>query len=87
MADKASGSSIPGMAGCLLFLSACEASLSAGEASDQQTVVVGGVVRPLAVKASGGGIPTVAECPARAEVGQASVGCTINVGSSIPEMA
>ena len=61
--------------------------LSAGEASEQQTVVAGGVVRPLVVEASGGGIPTSIECPARAKAGQASGGGTLEVGSSITEIA
>ena len=47
--DKASSGSITDMACVLLLL--------AGEKSERQTVVVGGVVRPLAVKASGNSIP------------------------------
>ena len=43
--------------------------LSAGEASERQNVVAGGVVRRLAVKASGGGIPIVVECPVQAKAG------------------
>ena len=35
---------------------------SAGEASERQTVVAGGVMRPLAVKACGGGMPATGEC-------------------------
>ena len=66
---KASSGSITKVAGCLLFLSACEAS-------ERQTVVAGGMVRPLAVEASGGGIPTAVGCPARAKDGQASGGST-----------
>ena len=61
--------------------------LSAGEASERQIVVAGGVVRLLAVEASGCVIPTAVECPAHAKPGQASGGGTIDVGTSIPEMA
>ena len=46
--------------------------LSAGEASERQTVVVGGVVHPLAVKASGGGIPATGgvTCTSKGRSGQ-----------------
>ena len=37
--------------------------LLAGEASERKTMVAGGVVSPLAAKASGGGIPATGECP------------------------
>ena len=43
-------------------------------------------MRPLAVKASGSGIPATEECPAQAKAGQASGDNTIKVSSSIPEM-
>ena len=76
---KASSGSIAKVAGCLLLL-------SIGEMSKWQTVVTGGMVCPIAVKASGGGIPTTGKCTARAKAGQASSGNTIKVGSSIPEM-
>ena len=46
--------------------------LSAGDASEQQTVVAGAVVRPLAVEAGGDGIPTTGECSVRAKAGQIS---------------
>ena len=59
--------------------------LSDGEAGEQQTVVAEGVVRPLAIKPSGGGIPTADECPTRAKAGQANGGGTLKVGSIIPE--
>ena len=47
---NASSGIITEVAGCLLFL-------LASEASKRQTVVVGGVVRPLVVEASGDSIP------------------------------
>ena len=50
---KTSSGSIPNIVGCVLLL-------LAGEASERQTVVAGGVVRPLAVKASGNSIPEMA---------------------------
>ena len=50
MGGKAISSSITKVAGCLVFL-------SAGEANERQTVVVGDVVHPLAVEASGGSVP------------------------------
>ena len=61
--------------------------LSAGEAGEQQTVVEGGLVRLLDVKASVCDILATEECPALAKAGQASGGGTIKVSSSIPEMA
>ena len=67
--DKVSSSSIAKVARCLLFL-------SAGEASERNIVVAGGVMCPLDTKASGGGIPAMGECPARAEADQASGGGT-----------
>ena len=48
--DKTSSGSIVEVTGCLLFL-------LSGEASEQQTVVAGGIVCPLTVKASGVRIP------------------------------
>ena len=50
---KASSGSIPERVGCVLLL-------LAGETSKRRTVVAGGVVRPLAVKASGNNIPDMA---------------------------
>ena len=47
---KVSSGIIPTMVGCVLFL-------LDGKASKRQTVVTGGVVRPLAVKTSGGSVP------------------------------
>ena len=52
---KASSGSIAGVDGCLLLL-------LAGEVSERQTVVAGGVVRPLTVEASGDSIPKIAGC-------------------------
>ena len=54
--DKASSGSIAKVARCLLLL-------LAGEASEQQTVVARGVVRPLTVEASGGNVTGVAGYP------------------------
>ena len=65
MGRKASSGSITKVVGCLLL------SL-AGELNERQTLVAGGVVRPLTVKASGGGIPVTGECSAQAEADQAS---------------
>ena len=47
--------------------------------------MTGGVVRPLFVEASSGGIPTAVEFPAQAKAGQFSGGSTLDVGSSNPE--
>ena len=74
---KASSGSIAEVTGCVLLL-------LAHEASNWQTVVVGGVVRPLAVEASGGGIPAMGGSPAQAKAGQVSGGGSIGVGNSIP---
>ena len=52
---KASSSSIVGLAGCLL-------PLLGGEASKRHTVLVGSVMRPLTVEASGDSIPKIAGC-------------------------
>ena len=62
---KASSGSIPKMAGCVLLL-------LAGEVSKRHTVVIGGVVRPLAVKASGDSIPEMAGCGLLLVAGKAS---------------
>ena len=70
--DKASSGSIAKVAGGVLLLLAYEAS-------ERRTVVAGGVVRPLAVEASGGGIPTREESPTRAHAGQTSGGGTIEM--------
>ena len=43
-------------------------------------------MRPLAVKAGGGGIPTAVECPAREKASQASGGGTLEMGDSIPDI-
>ena len=69
---KASSDSITELAWYVMF------SL-AHEASKRQTVVVGGMVRPLAVKASGGGIPATGDSPVPAKAGQASGGRTIKM--------
>ena len=53
---KASSGSISDVVGCALLL-------LAHEANEQQTVVAGGVVHPLAVEASGSGIPVTGESP------------------------
>ena len=79
---KASSGSINKVAGCLLFLLAVEAS-------EWQTVVAGGVMHPLAVKASSCGIPATGECPVQAEADQASSDGAIEMtrGSLQPEPA
>ena len=56
--------------------------LLAAEASERQTVVAGGVVRPLVVEAYSGGIPTTGGCPVQAKAGKASSGGTLEVGRS-----
>ena len=70
--DKARSGAIAKVAGCVLLLLAVKAI-------ERQTVVTGGVVHPLAVKASSGSIPAMGESPARAKAGQASGGGTIEM--------
>ena len=53
LGGKAGSNSIAEVARCLLFL-------LAGEASERQTVVVGGVLRPPTVESSGNSIPKMA---------------------------
>ena len=52
---KASSGSIPKMVGCMLFI-------LSGETSKWRTVVAGGMVCPLAVKASGNRTSKMAGC-------------------------
>ena len=54
MGSKASSGSITKVVGCVLFL-------FAHKVSKRQTVVTGGVVRPLAVEGNSGGIPATGE--------------------------
>ena len=70
--DKASNGSIAKVTGYVLLL-------LAHEVSDRQTVVVRGVMRPLAGKASRGNIPVTGESPAQAKASQASGGDTIEM--------
>ena len=60
--------------------------LLASEVSKWQPMVAGGVVRPLAVKASSGGIPATGELSVQVKAGQVSGRKTLDVGSIIPEM-
>jgi hypothetical protein len=69
---KVSNGSMTKVMGCVLLL-------LVHEASERKSVVVGGVVCPLAVKASSGGIPAMGGPPAQAKVGQVSGGGTIKM--------
>ena len=67
---KTISGSIAKLAGCVLLL-------FVHEASERRTVVMGGVVYPLVVKASSGGIPTRGKSPTQAKAGQVSGDSTI----------
>ena len=70
--DKASNGSIAKVTGYVLLL-------LAHEVSDRQTVVVRGVMRPLAAKASRGNVSATGESPAQPKASQASGGDTIEM--------